>query len=65
MLVDIDYQVPKHCEDCKFQLAGSGDFGRTWIFRCSLTGIGDDTCEGYSDQNRVEKRMREECPFLK
>ena len=63
MMINIDYTVPERCEDCKFLKEGSSNFGRTYIFVCSLTGIGDNTAEGYADQNRAEKRMKEKCPF--
>ena len=64
MLVEINYQAPDKCSDCKFRLSGSGDFGRTNVFVCLLTGIGDSTSEGSGDENRAERRMREDCPFL-
>jgi hypothetical protein len=64
MKVDINYQVPERCKDCKFIQRQSEDFGRTRAFVCSLTMIGDSCSEGAADDNRSERRMRKECPFL-
>ncbi|RLD64348.1 MAG: hypothetical protein DRJ01_01185 [Bacteroidetes bacterium] len=65
MVVEIDFKAPERCDECKFKLSGSGDFGRTFVFSCLLTGIGDSSAEGCADQNRAEKKMRKACPFLK
>ena len=65
MLIDVDYQVPEKCDDCKFRIKGTGDFGRTRVFICLFTGIGDSYAKGSMDISIAEKRMRKSCPFLK
>jgi len=64
MLVNVDFKAPSHCNDCKFLETGTKDFGRTMIFVCSITNIGDAYSEGFADKNRAEKRMREACHFI-
>ena len=63
MLINVDYNVPRNCKDCKFCLTGYVNWGRLTQFHCMITNVGDVKYSVRS--NEIQKKMREACPFLK
>ncbi len=64
MKIEVNYQVPEKCNDCKFLKIGSNTMGRTSIIVCLLTNSGDSNCDNGGEENRARRIMREVCPFL-